>query len=371
MLHPQDCGEVRPRTACHCFIAPPDLLARVIEEGTAEQRSAAVQTIAASASMRSRRALIGRAAREIGPQARALASAVSPAAAGGTQTVYDAEHGGQSSLPGKRVRGSGDPPVADDAVNEAYDATAATYDFYKSCYGRDSIDGEGMELVSSVHFSSNFDNAFWNGLQMVYGDGSGHIFQKGGLTKSIDVPGHEMTHGVTERTAGLEYSKQPGALNESFSDVFGSLIKQHKLGQTADQADWLIGEGTLVPSLGAALRSMKAPGTAYSGDRQPATMADYVDLPDDGNPENDNGGVHINSGIPNHAFYLAATAIGGNAWEKAGRVWYQALTGGQLTPSASFEDAARASLAAASELFGEGAEHAAVADAWQQVGVLP
>jgi Zn-dependent metalloprotease len=344
----------------------------VIEEGTAEQRAAAVQTIAASASMRARRALVGRVARELGPQVRALASAQPPPAAGTVQTVYDAEHGGQAALPGKRARGGGDPPVSDAAINQAFDATDATYDFYKSSYGRDSVDGEGMELISSVHFSRSFDNAFWNGSQMVYGDGSGHIFQVGALTSSIDIPGHEMTHGVTEHTAGLEYSKQPGALNESFSDVFGSLIKQHSLGQTADVADWLIGAGTLVPSLGAALRSMKAPGTAYSGDRQPATMADYADLPDDGNPENDNGGVHINSGIPNHAFYLAATALGGKAWEKAGKVWYQTLTGGHLTPHASFKEAAEATLAVATELFGEsGAEHAAVAAAWQQVGVLP
>jgi len=344
----------------------------VIEEGSAEQRSAAVQTIAASASLRARRALVGRVARELGPQVRALAYAQAPPPPEDSrQTVYDVEGRGQSALPGKRVRGSGDAAVADDAVNEVFDSTEATYDFYSSCYGRDSVDGQGMELVSSVHFSRNFDNAFWNGSQMVYGDGSGQIFQVGALVRARDVIGHELTHAVTEFTAGLEYSTQPGALNESFSDVFGSLVKQHSLGQAADQADWLIGEGTLVPSLGTALRSMKAPGTAYSGDRQPASMADYVDLPDDGNPENDNGGVHINSGIPNHAFYLAATAIGGNAWEKAGKIWYQTLTGGQLTPSATFEDAAKASLAVASELFGEGAEHAAVAGAWQQVGVLP
>jgi Zn-dependent metalloprotease len=343
----------------------------VIEEGTADQRSAAVQTIAASASLRARRALVGRVARELGPEVRALASAQAPPPAGAQQAVYDAEHGGQSSLPGTLVRGSGDPPSGDESVDAVYDSAEATYNFYSQIYGRDSVDGQGLELISSVHFSRNFDNAFWNGTQMVYGDGSGHIFQPNALAKSRDVAGHEMTHAVTEYTAGLEYSSQSGALNESFSDVFGSLIKQYGLSQSADVADWLIGEGTLVPSLGAALRSLKAPGTAYSGDRQPATMADYVDLPDDGNPENDNGGVHINSGIPNHAFYLAATTIGGKAWEKAGKIWYQTLTGGHLNPQSKFKETAEATLVVATELFGEEAEHAAVAEAWQKVGVLP
>jgi hypothetical protein len=142
-----------------------------------------------------------------------------------------------------------------------------------------------------VHYGVDFDNAFWNGAQMVYGDGSGRVFVKGALAQSIDVVGHELTHGVTSFTANLAYSKQSGALNESFSDVFGSLVKQRHLNQTADQADWLIGAGTLVPALGKALRSMSAPGTAYDGDRQPDHMDGYVDLPDDNDPRNDNGGV--------------------------------------------------------------------------------
>jgi Zn-dependent metalloprotease len=152
------------------------------------------------------------------------------------------------------------------------------------------------------------------------------------------------------------------------SDVFGSLVKQYANKQTAAAADWLIGEGTLVPSLGKALRSMKAPGTAYNGDRQPAHMRDYVDLPDDNDPSNDNGGVHINSGIPNHAFALAAIAIGGNAWEKAGRIWYVTLTQ-RLRSDSDFAAAAAATVAVAGELFGDKAEQQAVHDAWVQVGV--
>jgi len=181
---------------------------------------------------------------------------------------------------------------------------------------------------------------------------------------------HELTHGVTQFTAGLRYSSQSGALNESFSDVFGSLVKQRSLGQTADQADWLVGEGIMGPQLpGVALRSLKAPGTVFKYDNQPAHMDHYVQLPDDGDPNHDNGGVHINSGIPNHAFFLAATALGGNAWEKAGKIWYTTLTT-RLSENSDFQAAADATAAGSGDLFGTaGAEEQAVRAAWQQVGI--
>ena len=223
-------------------------------------------------------------------------------AGGKRRTIYDARK--LKLLPGKLVRGEGDPKSADVAVNEAYDGAGATYDLYFEEYGRNSIDGRGMRLDSSVHYSRNYDNAFWDGRQMVYGDGDNIIFQR--FTKSIDVIGHELTHGVTQYEAELEYQDQPGALNEHFSDVFGSLVKQRTLGQTAAQADWLIGEGLLAKDVhGVALRSMKEPGTAYDDPRlgkdpQPAHMRDYLDT------DEDSGGVHVNSGIPNKAFCLAA-----------------------------------------------------------------
>ena len=151
---------------------------------------------------------------------------------------------------------------------------------------------------------------------------TGSCFRR--FTLAIDVIGHELTHGVTQYTSNLNYSDQPGALNESLSDVFGSLVKQRQRGQTASQADWLIGEGLFTANVkGVALRSLKEPGTAYDDpvlgrDPQPAHMRDYVHTSDD------DGGIHINSGIPNHAFFLVAAAIGGYAWEKAGRIWYTA-----------------------------------------------
>jgi Zn-dependent metalloprotease len=349
-----------------CTIASSDLLSHVILSGTAEQRDAALATIGASAALRTQRTMVGRLRRDYGNE---IANAVAGVtlAAERRQTVFDNKNLGRINLPGTRVRGDDDPPASDDAVNQAFDGAAATWDFYQRILGRDSLDDAGMELVSSVHYGVDFDNAFWNGAQMVYGDGSGRIFEVGGLTRAIDVIGHELTHGVTEFTAGLVYSKQSGALNEHFSDVFGSLVKQWHLSQTAAQADWLIGAGTLVESLGQALRSMKEPGTAYSGDRQPAHMSDYVDLPDDNNPRNDNGGVHINSGIPNKAFYLAATALGGSAWETAGPIWYETLTS-RLGENSQFSDMAAATVAVAGERYDSGVQET-VQDAWAQVGL--
>jgi Zn-dependent metalloprotease len=356
-----------------CSIAPPDILVAVAERGSPEEREAAITTLVETAALRAERDVVSSLARQLNVSVAELAFMAAPSApsVGKRRTVYDAEHGGD--LPGRKVRSEGDPPVADEAVNEAYDGSGTTYDFYLDVFDRNSLDGEGMELVSSVHYRTDYDNAGWSPLrsQMIYGDGSGRIFKVGGLTKDITVIGHELTHGVTQFTAGLVYHKQPGAVNESFSDVFGSLVKQHSLGQTADQADWLIGEGILGGALhGEALRSMKAPGTAHDLDRQPAHMDDFVDLPDDEEPAHDHGGVHINSGIPNRAFFLAASAIGGNAWEKAGRIWYVALTE-RLRPHSEFREAAEATVEVAGKLFGNGGdEQDKVRSAWRQVGVL-
>jgi Zn-dependent metalloprotease len=355
-------------TGCFCSVAPPDLLARLIEGDDPDLRAAALATMAASASMRTQRSIVGRLARELGQDPMSLAYVDPPPAHGLQQTVYDVEGGGRSSLPGKRVRGSGDPATSDEAVDGAYDTTEITYNFLKDAFGRDSLDGKGMELISSVHYSTKFDNAFWDGTQMVYGDG-GKIFKPRSLPKCLSVTAHENGHGVTQHTAGLIYSKQPGALNEHFSDVFGALATQYSKKQAAADGDWLIGEDILVPSLGKALRSMKNPADPEVASRQPTKMAEYRDLPDDGDPHHDNGGVHINSGIPNRAFYLAATTIGGNAWEKAGKIWYQTLTGGYLSPTSDFKAAAEATVKVAGEV-GSATDAEAVEAAWREVEVL-
>lgn len=190
--------------------------------------------------------------------------------------------------------------MPDPAVNQAYDGLGRTWELYLTAYQRDSLDNKGLPLVASVHYGTNFDNAFWDGQQMVFGDGDGTVFV--GFTHALDVIGHELTHGVTQYTAGLTYVGQSGALNESVSDCFGSLVKQLSLGQTAAQADWLIGAALFTPAVkGVALRSMKAPGTAFDDpvlgkDPQPADMDGYVELPHD--QAHDNGGVPTNSGSP-------------------------------------------------------------------------
>ncbi|CEJ49478.1 Extracellular metalloprotease [Xanthomonas citri pv. bilvae] len=309
--------------------------------------------------------------RALGWLARADAPAADAKAQQSAQAVqrriYDAQQG--TTLPGTLARDEGAPATQDVAVTEAYDYLGATHDFFQTVYGRDSIDAAGMPLIGTVHYERGYDNAFWNGEQMVFGDGDGEVFNR--FTIAIDVVGHELTHGVTERTANLIYQGQSGALNESISDVFGVLIKQYTLGQSADQADWIIGAGLLMPGIqGVGLRSMQAPGSAYDDpalgkDPQPATMAGYVDT------QEDDGGVHYNSGIPNHAFYRAAVAIGGAAWEKTGRIWYRALTGGELAAGADFATFADLTASVASADYGANSSEAvALRQAWRDVGVL-
>ncbi len=285
--------------------------------------------------------------------------------------VYTADN--RKSLPGSILRKEGEGPTGDPAADEAYDGLGATLDLYCDAFGRNSIDDEGMALDATVHFGRDYDNAFWDGTQMVFGDGDGDIFNR--FTIAIDIMGHELTHGVTENEAGLHYFKQPGALNEHISDVFGSLVKQfsHVPQQTAHDADWLIGEGLFnivnVPG-GRALRSMSEPGTAYDDpaigtDPQPAHMRDYVKT------LSDSGGVHVNSGIPNRAFYLVAAELGGYAWETTGEIWYQALLSPRLSPNANFQQFARLTIGVARVLYGPtSAPSKAVRDAWRAVGVV-
>ena len=337
-----------------CHILPPHILREMAQRGDKAQQALAWDALSRSEQARGQRRML-----------TAIASIGATSTGVKRRTVYDAKHG--TKLPGTLVRGEGGAASKDVMVNEAYDGAGATYDFYMQVYGRNSIDGKGMRLDSTVHYGKKFDNAFWNGQQMVYGDGDGQIFQR--FTKVLDVIGHELTHGVTQYEADLEYEDQPGALNESFSDVFGSLVKQYKNKQKAADADWLIGAGLLAPQVhGVALRSMKAPGTAYDDpvlgkDPQPADMKHYVDTTDD------NGGVHINSGIPNRAFYETAIRIGGFAWEKVGKIWYVTLCD-RLQPNASFQDAAKQTVDVARQLFGTtGAEQKAVKAAWAAVGI--
>lgn len=221
----------------------------------------------------------------------------------------------------------------DEGAKRVWDFLGQIFSFFSQIYGRNSIDDKGFHLIATVHWDDDdgvtpgYMNAFWDPrtAEWYFGDGDGAIFND--FTKNLDIAGHEYSHAVTQFTANLPYQWQSGALNEHFSDVFGSLIKQYYSSQTAADADWLIGQGIFLNEKAPALRSMKAPGTAYDwpevigSDPQPADMDGYRELP----MNRDNGGVHIYSGIPNRAFYLVAVGFDGNAWEKAGRIWYNTL----------------------------------------------
>ena len=335
------------------FIIPPYVLEQVANNTEEpEQRKRAIDNLSMQGQLRGMR---------IGISQFAFAGLDTGAK---RRTIYDAQH--KQGLPGKLVRSEGQTAGKDVTVKEAYDFSGNTYDFYQTVFKRNSINNKGMRLDSTVHYGKGFDNAFWNGQQMVYGDGDAKLFDR--FTKCIDVVGHELTHGITQFSAQLEYSDQSGALNESMSDVFGIMIKQWVLKQTAQQADWLIGAGLFMPKTGSnrtALRSMKAPGTAYDDpilgkDPQPAHMKDYYQGSDD------NGGVHINSGIPNHAFCLAAVKIGGNAWDIAGQIWYEVLTT-RLHTQSQFADAAAATRDVAKKYGTKAAS--AVNSAWKTVGL--
>jgi Zn-dependent metalloprotease len=342
-------------------ILPPYMLSSMSDHGSPRQRAWALRTMAVDGTFRALRATL--AMPGAAPQRRRAALAPD----GDKQrTIFTASN--EETLPGAVVRVEGAPPSGDAAADEAYDGLGATYDLYWEVYGRNSIDDEGLPLDATVHYGDDYNNAFWNGQRMVFGDGDGDLFNR--FTLSVDVMGHELTHGVVEDEAQLVYFFQAGALNESNADVFGSLVKQNLLNQTADQADWLIGAGLFTSGVqGVALRSMKAPGTAYDDpvlgkDPQPAHMRDFV------RTFADNGGVHTNSGIPNHAFYLAATAIGGHAWDRAGRIWYETLRDPRLRSNTGFSRFARLTVDVAGRLYGSGStEEQAVRHGWAEVGI--
>jgi Zn-dependent metalloprotease len=344
------------RNPIYCIL-PPYILTEVAK-GTDKAAMAALRTLNIDNTFRALRAL---------PITRLPGL---PSMAGSTgapqRTIFAA--GNEDNLPGNLVRTEGQAATGDPVIDEAYAGLGATYDLYFDVYGRDSIDDEGLPLMATVHYGDDYNNAFWDGTRMVFGDGDGILFNR--FTIALDIIGHELAHGVTEDEGPLFYVTQSGALNESLSDVFGSLVKQRFLNENAAQADWLIGAGLFAPGIqGVALRSMKAPGTAYNDPRlgrdpQPDHMKKYV------NTNSDNGGVHINSGIPNKAFYTVATNLGGFAWEKAGRVWYEALRDNKLKPTSTFLKFANLTLTTASRLYGaRSVEADAVRDGWAQVGI--
>ncbi|MEQ1907835.1 MAG: M4 family metallopeptidase, partial [Vicinamibacterales bacterium] len=257
------------------------------------------------------------------------------------RSVYSA--GNTSSLPGSLVRSEGGAPTGDADADRAYDYVGATYDYYAVQHGRDSYDAAGATIKSTVHYCpspcfGNYQNAFWNGSQMVFGNG---------FSSADDVVAHELTHAVTERSANLVYSGQSGALNESFSDIFGETVDlTDGYGNDAPAVRWRLGEDLSV----GAVRDMYNPGV-YG---HPGKMSD----PNYACSAQDNGGVHTNSGIPNHAYALMVDggtyngrSITGIGLTKAGKIQYRALTT-YLTSTAKFLDAYNALNQSCSDLVG-------------------
>ncbi|MGV9558846.1 M4 family metallopeptidase [Streptomyces sp. NPDC003522] len=331
----------------HCAI-PPYILEDLLESDDREVRQAALNTLLTTARLRGERTALA-----------AFPGAATPG--NGRRTVFDCRNGTALAL-AVLARSEDGRPSSDSAANRAFDALGRTRDFFQQVFARNSIDGRGMRLDGYVHYDEKYNNAFWDGREMCFGDGDGIIFSD--LTKSISVISHELAHGVTEHTAGLEYRDQSGALNESMSDVFGTLVEQWTLNQTAEQADWLIGREVFTPEVQKdALRSMKAPGHAWARDPQPDHMSHYV------HTSRDHGGVHYNSGIPNKAFYLTASAIGGHAWEAPGMIWYESLKASNS--ETRFQEFADTTHQKAGDLYGVGGtRQQAVLGAWQQVGIV-
>ena len=343
-------------------IVPPYMVERLARSPDERLREWALVHLARAAAIR--------AVRSFAQQMPAMMVTASPTG-GKHRLVYDARK--KDVLPGKLVRSEGEAKTADTAVTEAYDYSGDTFDFFFEVFGRNSLDDAGMSLISSVHVGEAdgrdryqpMNNAFWDGSQMAYGDGDGTVFQC--FTRSLDVVGHELTHGVQSFSSNLLYRGQSGALNEHFSDVFGILVRQWRRKESATEASWLIGKEVLVPATTRrGIRDMEHPGTAYRDDSalgtdpQPAHMKNLYTGPAD------SGGVHINSGIPNRAFVLVAQALGGPAWETAGTIWYEAMM--QLSRTSQFADLATITAQIAGDRF-DAATKKAVKAAWKKVGL--
>jgi Zn-dependent metalloprotease len=349
------------RLPLQCII-PPYMIEAMARSGDPALRRRAVCSLACAAAVH--------AVRDLSQKMPGMMAVPSPTGRR-HRLIYDAKK--RDELPGKLVRSEGQKPRKDVAVNEAYDHSGATFDFFHELFGRNSLDDAGMSLISSVHVGEvddrgryvPMDNAYWDGSQMAYGDGDGVVFTR--FTKSLDVVGHELAHGVQAFTSNLLYRGQSGALNEHFADVFGVLVRQWKEGVEAEQASWLVGADVLVPAeTRRGIRDMEHPGTAFVDDPVLGTDPQPAHMDQIYSGAADRGGVHINSGIPNRAFVLAAKSLGGKAWEKAGRIWYDAML--QLSHTSDFKDCARITAQIAADRFGP-AEKKSITAAWKQVGI--
>lgn len=352
-MSPSTSQHPRLRPACTCFIIPSAVLRRyAADAGTSTATRQALQNTAQETErlrgLREAHRVAG--LRDV--------DRLMPAAAGAkpvvpSQHLYDCAS--RKALPGKPVP----KPTGD--YKQVFDTTAKVAEFYLKVLGRNSLDNKGFDLNSSLHYGVAYDNAFWNGAQMVYGDGDGQLFTK--MFLSPDVIGHELTHGVTQYESALRYEGESGALNESLSDVFGTVFNQWLNNwDVTEPRGWLVGAGIIAKPYQAkgftCLRDMVTPSAKHCLSPQPEL---YSQL----DPSAD---VHDNSGVPNKAFALFARALGGQAWNLALLVWYDVATNRTLRSDARMAEFAKLSVAAAKKRGGTKVQSACRA-AWKAVGI--
>jgi Zn-dependent metalloprotease len=347
------------RYTCLCYALPHKLVKHLADRSEGEHRQVLLDQLDQSQRVRSQ---------------RASQTANPPPKKKGAhklhRQVYTAH--GQTMLPGELLRDEGGAESHDVEANRLYDNLGVILQFFKTVLGRDSADGHGMRVDASIHYGFRFANAMWTGEQMIVGDGDGHHIA--GLPGSLGLIAHEFCHGVSQHLVPgglgvvLEPGKPPtlegeaGALNESFSDVFASMIKQWHAGQDAKRADWLLGEDVLKSGSGKAVRSLADPGNRHLTWKEDDQIKDWRRY----KPGDDS---HKASGIANHAFYLAATEAGGKSWENLAAVWLQAYD--KLHSKATFRQAAKATVDVAAALHGSGSNvHQAVKAGWKEVGVV-
>lgn len=339
-----------------CCIIPHDVLDKLAgdEKLPAKVRKASADTAKVSTQIRKLR-----------EQAGQLTSTVQLVSAGFVQlatkpkiTVYDSQH--SQSLPGTPVKNA--RAAKDPTAKRACAETTKVAEFYKKVFNRNSADDAGMTLMSSVHYGKAFNNAMWDGSQMIYGDGDSKIFVD--FTLSNDVIAHELTHGVTQHTLQLAYANDAGGLNESLSDCFGVMFHQWRAKEDVTKANWLIGADIVGPA---------AKSRGYTCIRNLANPADNKCLaPQPINYSQLKRGMdpHFTSGPPNLAFYTACKAVGGKSWETIGQVWYNVLSTSGPVPTMTMPDFAARTRAAAVQMFGAGSKAAVAVDAgWKLVGL--
>lgn len=339
-----------------CSIVPIEVLLRLSEDPSysPEVRRRLADTALLDDQLRKLREQ----ARKVTRASMAVAPSLVALAASPVNSVFTCNNA--TTLPGLPIAQPQASP--DQTVSRAFATTNDVIAFYRQVFGRNSVDDSGMTLISSVHYGVNYNNARWSGQQMLYGDGDGAVFVD--FTASSDVICHEITHGVTQHSLQLVYSNEPGGLNESMSDVFGSMFRQWRNGQGVAAADWLIGADIIGPAAAAngvtCLRDLSNPAAAHCIAEQPTNYSEY-------GPGMD---PHFSSGIPNLAFYTAAMAIGGNSWDIAGQIWYSAMTGFGASPQMSMKKFADRTRQVAATNFPETPDVAGAVDqGWARVGL--